>query len=53
MQGWGSGRLLSSLRMLVSSWRRISSVSAASLSLDRLDDLRQVAYAVVVPMVSH
>ena len=42
MQGWGNGRRLSSLRMLVSSWRRISSVSAASLSLERLDDLRHV-----------
>jgi hypothetical protein len=42
MHGCGSGRRLSSLRMFVSSCRRISSVSAASLSLDRLEEVRQV-----------
>jgi hypothetical protein len=42
MQGCGSGRRLSSLRMLVSSWSLISTVSAASMSWDRLVDLRQM-----------
>jgi hypothetical protein len=49
MQGCGSGRRLSSLRMLVSSWRRISSVSAASLSRERLEEVRHVDLRSDVP----
>ena len=44
MQGCGRGRRLSSLSILVSSWRRISSVSAASLSRERFDEVRHVDY---------
>jgi hypothetical protein len=44
MHGCGSGRRLSSLRIFVSSCSRISSVSAASLSRDRLEDVRHVDY---------
>lgn len=42
MHGCGSGRRLSSLRMLVSSCRRISRFSAASLSRDRFPEVLHV-----------
>ena len=44
MHGCGSGLRLSSLRMFVSSWSRISRVSAASLSRERFEDVRHVCW---------
>lgn len=44
MHGCGSGLRLSSLRMFVSSWSRISRVSAASLSRERFEEVRHVCW---------
>lgn len=48
MHGCGSGRRDSSLRMFVSSWRRISRDSAASLSVPRFDEARHWFYTSVL-----